>query len=76
MAGRGSWIIVVSSGRSFGYSSPRGRFLVGLLVLSLLEEDEEEEEETGELRKGVTDEGWRWGEKVRMRSEIEDIWLR
>lgn len=63
----------MSSGRSFGYSSPRGRFLVGLLVLSLLEE---EEEETGELRKGVTDEGWRWGEKVRMRSEIEDIWLR
>lgn len=58
----------MSSGRSFGYSSPRGRFLVGLLVLSLLEE--EEEEETGELREGVADEGWR------MRSEIEDIWLR
>lgn len=65
MAGRGSWIMVVSSGKSFRYSSPRGDFLVELLVFSLLLL----EQETGELREGVADEG----EMVRMRSEMEDI---
>lgn len=56
--------MVVSSGRSLRYSSPRGRFLVGLLVLLL-------ERETDALREGAADGG---RERVRMRSEMEDIW--
>lgn len=53
----------MSSESSLRYSSPRGRFLVGLLVLLL-------DRETDALREGAADGG---RERERMRSGTEDI---
>lgn len=63
VAGRGSWIMVMSSRSSLRDSSPRGRFLVGLPVLLL-------DRETDALREGAADGG---RERERMRSGTEDI---
>lgn len=58
--------MVVSSGRSKRYSSPRGRFLAVLLSLLL-------EREIDALREAAAGgDGRRWGEKVRMMSETEE----